>query len=54
MSAVSYLASYLSRAKFLSATYVATALERLVNNLCHLQLNPLNMCIYLLGWYIYL
>ncbi|KAM7523936.1 hypothetical protein LguiA_013838 [Lonicera macranthoides] len=31
MSAVSYLASYLSRAKFLSATYVATALESLVD-----------------------
>ncbi|KAA8547617.1 hypothetical protein F0562_004046 [Nyssa sinensis] len=31
MSAVAYLASYLSRAKFLSASFVATILERLVN-----------------------
>ncbi|KAA8532095.1 hypothetical protein F0562_006763 [Nyssa sinensis] len=45
MSAVAYLASYLSRAKFLSASFVAIILERLVNwcfNYCQIQDGDIN------------
>uniref|UniRef100_A0A5B6ZC63 Putative RNA polymerase I-specific transcription initiation factor rrn3 n=1 Tax=Davidia involucrata TaxID=16924 RepID=A0A5B6ZC63_DAVIN len=45
MSAVAYLASYLSRAKFLSASFVAIILERLVNwcfNYCQTRDGDIN------------
>ena len=45
MSAVSYLASYLARAKFLSASYVTIVLERLasMSHKLHMYNNPINI-----------